>query len=114
MSQSIEERVDKLNQVEFFKDMPGLALEMATLEKKVGYRLPLEFEVTLLPQYTIGERHVLLGKIHDYFAIGITKVDGTWIYKAFENKYALKLFFTSLDGMDRKDLSYWFREMELL
>lgn len=110
----LEERIKRFNQVEFFSERPGLAEKICELEKKLGYKMPLTFEVTLMPKYTIGEREIVLGKIHEYFLLGVSMKDGQFIYEIFENKRMLKYFFTTLNGLDSRDLAYWLKEVEAI
>lgn len=107
-----QERIEKLNQVEFFNERPGLAEKICNLEKKLGYKMPLTFEVTIMPTYVIAEREILLGKIHDYFLLGVMMKNGQFAYELFENKRMLKYFFTTLSGMEKRDLAFWLKEVE--
>lgn len=107
-------RAENIKSLAFFSDKPILAEQIIALEKKDGDYLPNQFAIKQIPHFEIGERKVSIGKVHQFYYIGIKSSDADWRYQAFESESKCKEFFIQLPDMERKDLAFWLNNVETL
>ncbi len=100
--------------LEFFMNKPMLAEQIISLEEKLGSYLPNQFSIKKIPDFEIGERKVRIGKIHEFYFIGIKRPEIDWRYQAFENQSKCKEFFIQLPKMDERDIAFWLNNIETL
>lgn len=89
-----------------------LAEQIIALEEKTGKYLPNQFAIKQVPSFEVGERKVSIGKIHDFYFLGIKRPDIDWKYQAFETQSKCKAFFTLLPSMEERELAFWLNTIE--
>ncbi|MDC2865763.1 DUF3964 family protein [Bacillus sp. BP-3] len=97
----------------FFKDKRGLAEQIMNIEQQEHQYLPNQFEIKQVPPYTFGDKQVVIGRIHEFYFIGIYKDNG-WKYQAFTDVIKCRSFFIGLSGITDQQLAFWFNNIELL
>src|SRR5699024_7297566 len=107
-------REEMIKSLPFFMEKQQLAEQIILLEQRTGNYLPNEFQIKRIPPYEIGERMVVIGRIYDYYFLGITRHDTDWKYQAFENEGKCKEFFIHLPNMEQADLAFWLNNIEML
>lgn len=112
--QSVEERAKVFCENPYFQEKPpSLIAAIVAFELQQKQKFPPSFSITL-PEYKIGDSiSVQIGKIHNAYIFGLF-TENKWRYTLFPNKEELKLFFMSIAALDKKDLPFWWNEIENL
>ena len=107
-------REERIYNVPFFQDKQQLVKQILTFEREKQIYLPNEFEIKHVPPYEFGEQKAMIGKIYQFYFIGISNSGSGWKYQAFEDEMKCKEFFIQLPNIDDKQLAFWLNNIELL
>lgn len=107
-------REESIRTLAFFEDKQQLADQIISIEERTQKYLPNQFSIKQIPPYEIGDRKVAMGRIHEFYYLGMMKADEPWKYQGFESTSKFKEFFINLPEMDQKELAFWFNNIELL
>ncbi|MGG2066239.1 DUF3964 family protein [Bacillus sp. S14(2024)] len=106
-------REEKIFQLSFFQDKRELAKQIINIEQQEHRYLPNQFAIKQVPPYTFGDKQVVIGRIHEFYFIGIYNSNG-WKYQAFADVMKCRSFFIGLSGITEQQLAFWFNNLELL
>lgn len=107
-------RGERIYNLPFFQDKRQLAKQILAFEREHHTYLPNEFEIKRVPPYEFGEQKAVIGRIHQFYFIGISNSGAEWKYQAFENEMKCKEFFIQLPHINDKQLAFWLSNIELL
>jgi hypothetical protein len=82
-------------------------------EKELKIKIPTKCYFYITCPYLWGNIRFDMGKIHNFYLLGMELPDGNWRYEIFKNKNLLRMFFTK-NIPDTLQKSFWYREVELL
>lgn len=106
-------REDRILQLPFFQDKRDLAQQIINIEQQEHRYLPNQFAIKQVPPYTFGDKRVVIGRIHEFYFIGIDNGDN-WRHQVFADVIKCRSFFIGLPGITDQQLAFWFNNMELL
>ncbi|ABS21688.1 DUF3964 family protein [Bacillus cytotoxicus] len=106
-------RQERILQLPFFQDKPELAKQIIKIEQEEHRYLPDQFEIKKIPPYTFGERQAVIGRIHEFYFVGIYS-ENNWKYQAFTDVMKCREFFINLSSITEQQLAFWFNNIELL
>ncbi|MGG2092761.1 DUF3964 family protein [Bacillus sp. S13(2024)] len=106
-------REERMLQLPFFQDKRELAKQIINIEQQEHRYLPNQFAIKQVPPYTFGDKQVVIGRIHEFYFIGIYNSNG-WKYQAFADVMKCRSFFIGLSGITEQQLAFWFNNLELL
>lgn len=107
---NITKRIKELNQYEYFRERPGLADAIAKIENKTGIKIPNQFREIVMPEYNYGSVFMTIGKVGQYYFLGVSQDRDYWMYEGFDTKQAFKLFFAK-EGIDLEFAAFFLREI---
>lgn len=108
-------REESIKRLTFFEDKPGLAEQILRLEKQEQVFLPNQFEIKQTSGYEIGEKIVLLGRLENFYFIGIKTTDASlYQCQAFVGEASTKAFFVNLPDIEKELMAFWLNEVELV
>lgn len=106
-------RQERILQVPFFQDKRELAQQIIKLEQEEQCYLPDQFAIKKVPPYSFGEKQAIIGRIHEFYFIGIIDGDREK-YQAFANEMKCREFFITLPNITDQQMAFWFNNIEML
>lgn len=106
-------REERMLQLPFFQDKQELAGQIINIEQQEHRYLPNQFAIKQVPPYTFGEKQVVIGRIDEFYFIGIYN-NNQWKYQAFADMMKCRSFFIQLPEITDQQLAFWFNNIELL
>ncbi len=107
-------RIERLNQVEYFKELAGLAEEIVKKEEELGESLGDKLTFSK-KEYNNGS--IILGRVNKWYYLGNIKTG----FDVFEDKKSILLFLkqefdkaNSNNVLDPSWKAFWAREVESL
>ncbi|MCP8968852.1 DUF3964 family protein [Ectobacillus ponti] len=108
------QRAERIRSLPFFQDKEGLARQIIRLEQEENMYLPNEFAIKQVPPYDFDGKEAVIGRIHDFYYIGIQNGSGSWKYQAFASEIKCKEFFINLPDITDRQLAFWLHNIEML